>query len=338
MIQQVRGAASDGEEPRENAGAGPATIARLCADWEQSVAYQVKPSTFACYRTVIEKHILPYIGEYPIGELNNEVLLHFILEKREQGLSDNTQRLIIFLVKSVVHLGSKKGKFPSETLDYHVPRDKKTSMRLLSAEHMKTLMKRLTAARNDFELGLLVSLCTGIRVGELCGLKWEDVDFESGVLRIRRTVSRIRNETSHLRGGRDSGCGKETERSKTLLYIGTPKTKTSMRDIPLPDFVLVQMKKRKKADSFYLLTGSRSCMEPRGVQRRFKNLLRKCGLPLINIHSLRHSFASQWIENGFDSKSLSEILGHSSVKITMDIYVHSNMKQKRDYMNRMSLL
>lgn len=342
MVQQtggiVKNDAKTEDKTEEKSGAQPVTISVLCADWEQSVACQVKPSTFACYRTVIQKHILPYIGEYPIHELNNEILLDFILEKREQGLAESTQRLIIFLVKSIVHLGGKKGKFPAEALDYHVPRDRKLSMKLLSQEHMKILMRRLTAARNDFELGLLVSLCTGIRVGELCGLRWEDVDFDTGILRIRRTVSRIRNEEFPLKTHIDSRPIRGEETSKTLLYIGTPKTRTSMRDIPLPDFVMIQLLKRKKADASYLLTGSRACMEPRGVQRRFKNLLRKCGLPIINIHSLRHSFASQWIENGFDSKSLSEILGHSSVRITMDIYVHSNMKQKRDYMNRMAAM
>lgn len=338
MVQQIGGIVKNDTETEEKSGAQPATISVLCAEWEQSVACQVKPSTFACYRTVIQKHILPYIGEYPIKELNNEILLDFILEKREQGLSESTQRLIIFLVKSVVHLGGKKGDVPAEVLDYHMPRDRRHSMKLLSPEHMKSLTRRLTAARNDFELGLLVSLCTGIRVGELCGLKWEDVDFDTGILRIRRTVSRIRNEEYPVNVQKDTRTVRGEEASKTLLYIGTPKTRTSMRDIPLPDFVMIQLLKRKKADCAYLLTGSRDCMEPRGVQRRFKNLLRKCGLPLINIHSLRHSFASQWIENGFDSKSLSEILGHSSVRITMDIYVHSNMKQKRDYMNRMAAM
>lgn len=313
----------------------PCTITHLCEHWKMAVSYQVKPSTYACYSTIIQKHILPVIGELSIGEFNNLTLINFIREKQRQGLAVSTQRLIIFLIKSMVKTGEEIGRYPAEPLRYYVPKMKNTATKLMSHENFKILLNRLLITRNNFELGMLISLCTGIRVGELCGLKWGDVDFACGILQIRRTVSRIRNTSAQSDPQLSMKCDTPPAPFKTMLYIGEPKTGTSLRDIPLPDFILTKLKEKKQTDLSYILTGTEKCMEPRGVQRRFKNLLKKSKIPDINIHALRHAFASDWIENGFDSKALSEILGHSSVKITMDIYVHSNMDRKKDYINRM---
>lgn len=318
----------------------PCTITQLCEYWRMAVSYNVKPSTYACYSTIIQKHILPEIGELAVGEFDNQILINFIREKQHQGLAVSTQRLIIFLIKSMIKTGEEMGRYPAEPLRYYAPRMKYTKTKLMSHENFKILFKCLLLSRNSFELGMLISLCTGIRVGELCGLKWGDIDFSGGILQIRRTVSRIRNTNSPADSLPTAGSPSSTGSVpfKTMLYIGVPKTDTSLRDIPLPEFVLSRLKEKKQPDSSYILTGTEKCMEPRGVQRRFKNLLRKSQIPDINIHALRHAFASDWIENGFDSKALSEILGHSSVKITMDIYVHSNMEQKKAYMNQMLVI
>lgn len=349
------------------------TVSGLCEIWECTVRHQVKPSTFACYTTLIQKHIRPSIGSVPVRELDNQILLKFILERQEQGLAASTLRLILFLLKSAVRCGEKRRIFTAEPLDFFLPKDRGNGMRLLNRENRRKLLNRLSCCRTPFETGLFLSSCTGIRVGELCGLRWGDIDLEEGILHIRRTVSRIRNTQAEGAGMERNGTqqngmqqdGTEqngikqngtqqsgTERSstkrhdteqpgtehvsKTFLYIGSPKTETSQRDIPLPEFVLERLREKKGEECCYFLTGRPTCMEPRGVQRRFKNLLRKMGIPEVNIHSLRHSFASQWIENGFDSKTLSEVLGHASVKITMDIYVHSSMDRKRACMEKLS--
>lgn len=331
--------------PRPDTGSSfispqPYTITQLCEYWRMTVFYNVKPSTYACYSTIIQKHILPEIGELVVGEFDNQILINFIREKQHQGLAVSTQRLIIFLIKSMIKTGEEMGRYPAEPLRYYVPRMKSTKTKLMSHENFKILFKRLLLPRNCFELGMLISLCTGIRVGELCGLKWGDIDFAGGILQIRRTVSRIRNTNPLVSSSPSVGSQPPTGSVpfKTMLYIGAPKTGTSLRDIPLPEFVLSELKEKRQPDPSYILTGTEKCMEPRGVQRRFKNLLRKSQIPDINIHALRHAFASDWIKNGFDSKALSEILGHSSVKITMDIYVHSSMEQKKDYMNRMLVM
>lgn len=374
------------------------TVSGLCEIWECTVRHQVKPSTFACYTTLIQKHIRPSIGSVPVRELDNQILLKFILERQEQGLAASTLRLILFLLKSAVRCGEKRRIFTAEPLDFFLPKDRGNGMRLLNRENRRKLLNRLSCCRTPFETGLFLSSCTGIRVGELCGLRWGDIDLEEGILHIRRTVSRIRNTQAEGAGVERNGIqqngiqqngaqrnriqqngtqqneiqqnGAEQNRinqngtqqsgteqsstkrhdteqpgteqpstehvSKTFLYIGSPKTETSQRDIPLPEFVLERLREKKGEECCYFLTGRLTCMEPRGVQRRFKNLLRKMGIPEVNIHSLRHSFASQWIENGFDSKTLSEVLGHASVKITMDIYVHSSMDRKRACMEKLS--
>ena len=176
-------------------------------------------------------------------------------------------------------------------------------------------------SENPFELGILVCAFTGLRVGELCGLKWQDIDFKNEVLHIERTVSRII-------------CNQDSA-EKTEILIGSPKTDYSKRDIPIPDFLLTILKIYRRESSYYLLTGTLNCMEPRNVQKRFKTLLKRCGIPNRKFHALRHSFATMCIEKGFDIKTLSELLGHASVKTTMDIYVHSNLEQKKTYMNRL---
>lgn len=306
---------------------------QLCSLWSESVRYQVKPSTYGVYLTMLEKHILPDLGDLCVSELGNKALDNYFQEKQNQKLSWNTLRLIVFLLKAILQMGEDLGMRPAERLHYHVSKYKKSAVRVIGHDNTERLLRYLEDSERVFDLGLLISVCTGIRVGELCGLQWGDVNWSGGTIRINRTVSRIRNAKpgDEPQGRRHPG----EDLSKTVIYIGTPKTGTSIREIPLPDFLILKMLRYRKDEGSYILTGKKKCMEPRGVQRRFKNLLRKRSIPEINIHALRHAFASRWIENGFDSKALSEILGHSSVKITMDIYVHSNIEQKKLYMNRM---
>ena len=310
-------------------------FSQLCRQWADSVRYQVKPSTYGVYLTMIEKHILPDLGKVRVTELNNRMLEQYFQEKQSQELSWNTLRLIVILLKAIVQMGEDAGIEPSERLHYHIPKYKKSSTRMIEHDHTERLLRYLEDSDKIFDMGLLISICTGIRVGELCGLQWGDVNWSGGTIRINRTVSRIRNPETGSKTERRQRSEEENDLSKTIIYVGTPKTGTSIREIPLPDFLILKMLRYKRDEPCYILTGKTKCMEPRGVQRRFKNLLRRRSIPEVNIHALRHAFASRWIENGFDSKALSEILGHSSVKITMDIYVHSNMEQKKLYMNRM---
>ena len=266
------------------------TFSQLCSEWEESVQYQVKPSTYAVYFTMLEKHILPELGKYQVRRMNNRVVDQFLQDKQGQDLSWNTLRLIIFLLKAILHTGEDKGICTAEKIHYYIPKYKKPYMKVFDRGDAQRLISHLENSEKTFEMGLLISICTGIRVGELCGLKWGDVNWSRGTLQINRTVSRIRNPEIDERA--ENGRGAETgdPMSKTIVYIGTPKTGTSIREIPLPDFLIIKMLDSKRGDSCYILSGTEKCMEPRGVQRRFKNLLRRCNIPDIPcvMHLLRN--------------------------------------------------
>ena len=201
-------------------------------------------------------------------------------------------------------------------------------VQIMKLANYNQLEKFLIDNISDFHFGLLLCMHTGIRVGELSGLRWEDVDFAQHKIRIQRTVIRIKNL--------DQTANPDTGKiPKTILYIGPPKTEHSNREIPLPDKLLFYAKRFRKDGSAYILSGTARCMEPRVIQRRYAALLKTCGIPPIKIHALRHQFSCRWVEHGFDTKSLSEILGHTSVRTTLDLYVHIQAETKRQYMNQM---
>ena len=155
---------------------------------------------------------------------------------------------------------------------------------------------------------------TGIRIGELCSLKWSDIDLEKNILTVSKTMQRIKK----LDGN-----------TATKILIDSPKSKSSVRKIPLPEFIADILKKLRGNSDDYVLTGKKLYAEPRTMQYRFSAILKKLSLPKVNFHALRHAFATNCIALGFDVKTLSEILGHSSVEITLNRYVHSSMDRKR---------
>lgn len=297
----------------------------LSENWLEATRYTIKESTYMCYKTLIQKHIVPYFNKNMQQLFNKNGLQTFYNDKIASDLSPGSAKMLLMLAKRILVFGEEQDLLPSvKRISVHsktLPFEKV----LLSTEELSMLSKYLLQTDTNFAVGILLCMYTGIRIGELCGIKGADIDLQNGVLTIRRTVSRIRNP----RGG--------SREPKTILTISTPKSLSSIRKIPLPDHMISLLKEYFVPDQFYFLTGSTKPTEPRNVQRRFKNILKECGLSQVTFHSLRHSFATICIENGIDSKALSEILGHSSVKITLDIYVHSNMAQKKEYMNRISI-
>ena len=172
-------------------------------------------------------------------------------------------------------------------------------------------------------MGILLSAATGIRIGELCALKWENIDLEKRTLTVNNTVQRIKS----IDGS-----------SATKLIITSPKSNSSVREIPLPDFIIPILESLKANNDYYLLSGTRAIIEPRTMQYRFKRILSDLNLPDVSFHSLRHGFATTCIALGFDVKTLSEILGHSSVEITLNRYVHSSMERKAEFMKSLSAM
>lgn len=306
---------------------GKMTMKALCMEWKQSTRYTVKESSYASYDTLIEKHISPWFGSTLIEEISTDLINRFSMEKMQAGLSPRTVKLLMILLRNILHYGEQRGYISLCGIQIRYPKITEQPLHILSDNQIQQLISCLMEEKSRISTGILLSIYTGIRVGELCGLQWRDIDFASGTMKINRTVSRIKNLEYHKEDN--------PNQPKTVVIVSTPKSLSSIRDIPIPEFLLELLKSYRSNGDTYLLTGTASCMEPRNVQRKFHGFLTLCGIPSINIHSLRHAFATRCTEIGFDSKTLSEILGHSSAKITMDIYVHSSMQQKRNCMNQL---
>ena len=176
--------------------------------------------------------------------------------------------------------------------------------------------------REGIRAGMILSLYTGLRIGEVCALKWEDIDLSEGMLYVRKTISRVQSFD-------------QKESRRTRIEIGMPKTENSFRQIPLPAFLRIYLRKIRKGPDRYLLTAQRKYMEPRAYQYQYKKIMRELGLEQCNYHMLRHTFATRCIEAGFDLKSLSEILGHASVSITLNRYAHPTMRMKLQNMEKL---
>ena len=280
----------------------------LSEEWMLSMRYAVKLSTYACYETLLDTHILPEFGDMPLKYISSASVYAFSEKLKQQGLSPRTIKNLLILFHSILRYGEKQGYLNLSQLEFRYPKINTSPFQLISHEHLTKLITVLSAEDSEFSIGILLCIYTGIRVGELSGIRWEDIDFDKKLLHIRRTISRIKNLDY---------SGESDEEPKTVLMIGPPKSVSSIRDIPIPDFLLKKMKRIAAEPDSYLLTGTnRKCMEPRNIQRKFQKLLQQCKIPSINIHSLRHAFATRCTEMGFDSKTLSEILGHSSVKLS----------------------
>lgn len=309
--------------PIQYTSSGNLTVKELFTDWLDAVRRRVKESTYANYRMKFEKHIFPSFGGYAYDKLNAKAVYTFIEQKIRTGLSVKYVADIIVVFKSACKYVSKEYGYNNPLLNVMLPKAEKKEMHLFSEQQQLLLCQHLMSDVDFTKLGVLLSYYTGIRIGELCALKWSDFDFERGVLYIKRTVQRI-SETYNKRS--------------TRILIDVPKSKSSIRSIPLPSFLLSFLKKYNRSTTNYLLSGTEKVIEPRTMQYRFKALLKKAELPSINFHSLRHMFATNCVKLGFDIKTLSELLGHSSVDTTLNRYVHSSLERKKACMDLLTAI
>ncbi|MCI9337434.1 MAG: site-specific integrase [Lachnospiraceae bacterium] len=297
------------------------TVEELCLDWLRDRLTAVKKSTFSTYTYCVNAHILPLLGHLPLPELSEDTILSFIRGIQEKELADTTAHAVLMVFKFVVRHGVRLGVVQDGLAACCRFTFRRPESRILAVQDSVPMKEYLLRKRSIFAVSILLCRGTGIRVGELCGLKWGDFDFKTGTFHIKRTVSRIPNP--------DTSPGQP----KTILYIRTPKSHTSSREIPIPEFLIIPLRRMRKADDLYVLTGKDTCTEPRNVQKRFKTILKRCEMEDCNFHAMRHGFATACLEKGIDCKTVSSILGHSSIRTTMDFYVHTSMRQKTDCIN-----
>lgn len=308
------------------------TFGQLIWEWLVSRKGTVKESTYANYATLIEKHLIPELGKIHLSALTTDILDEFLKDKLNVGRMDGKGGLApktVTDLRSVLLMGieyaHKQGYLCPVKGDLFYPRNTRPDIRVLSKNEQEKLERFIFSSQGYVELGILIALYGGMRIGEICALQWGDIDFSDGTVNISKTLIRIRNMTA------DS-------ENKTKVIIDCPKTASSVRVVPLPSFVLNHLKKYQRGHEEYLLTGTSVFMEPRICLNNYKKILKQAGIPDYTFHVLRHTFATRCVENKFDIKSLSEILGHANVSTTLQRYVHPSMELKKKQMERLGNL
>lgn len=296
------------------------TVKELCAEWLSVSIHRVKESTLANYRMKIEKHIIPHFGDTMCCEITSKSAYGFMQEKLDGGLSPRYVADIMVLLKTVFKYARREYSILNPFENIVMPKSTKCEVRILTDSEQKKLKEYLKQHNNPITLGITLALAMGLRVGEVCGLMWDDIDFKNRTLTVKRTVQRISvNDGEH----------------KTKVIISSPKSQTSAREIPIPVGVFSVLESLKSDSSHYIVSDSTKPAEPRTMQYHFAKILKNVDLPSVRFHSLRHAAASNAIAAGFDVKTLSEILGHSRIELTMNLYVHSDMDRKRKLMDKL---
>lgn len=290
--------------------------------WKEEKRQFVKKSTFAAYSLIVETHLMPAFGN--LTEIAEKDVQEFVLNKLNKGLSQKTIKDMLIVLRMILKYGAKKNYCVYSPIDVIFPTDRdRQELEVLSIANQKKIMRYVEENFTFRNLGIFICLSTGIRIGEICALTWEDIDIDSGVIHIRKTIQRIYIREKGVR--------------HTELLIDTPKTATSIRDIPMTKDLLSVLKPIRKVvnGQYFVLTNEAHPTEPRTYRNYYKKLLDKLGIPPIKFHGLRHSFATRCIESHCDYKTVSVILGHSNISTTLNLYVHPNMEQKKRCIDRM---
>lgn len=298
------------------------TVSTVLGDWIRSVSYRVKESTLANYRLKADKHILPAFGSQNVTDISQDSIYQFIREKQDSGLSNSYITDILILMKSVFKFASRTYHTANPMDGIVMPKKQKSEIRLLTQAEEQKLMQIIAENPTLTTMGIALAKMTGLRIGELCALRWKDIDLEKRTLTVSKTLQRIQSKNG---------------KKHTKLELTDPKSETSKRVIPIPKSIIDFLYKFTGEAYEFVLSGTEKPVEPRTLQYRFANILKNGNLPSIHFHALRHMFASKCIRLGFDIKSLSEILGHSGVEITLNRYVHSSFEQKSTFMDKLQL-
>lgn len=303
---------------------GKKHFSTYCDEWLLLKRSRVKESTYVKYEAILEKHIKPEFEKYDpkmITEMNVEQFAYELIHLK--NLSVKTARDILSVLHAVLdYAGRQDSQIVTIVISY--PKEKYKERRVLSREEQEQFVKYLNTEMDVCKFGVLLALMTGLRLGEICALRWSDISLTEGTLCVRHSMQRLK-DTNAMRT------------KKTKVIITLPKSEQSIRVIPLNKNILDICRRWKPAEEeAFVLTGKKDVyLEPRTLQYRMKHYTEMCDLEGVHFHTLRHSFATRCVEAGFEIKSLSEILGHSSTNITLGCYVHSSLELKRKNMEKL---
>ncbi len=293
---------------------------KIVERWLEYKKTEIKKSSYSNYEYTINKYLKPRLQGKKLNELER-YNFNDLVSSLNIDLSPKTVKDIVCILRAILQYSEEEYGCKFKTNKIKVPKQNLEKMLILNKAEKNKIERYCTRGNDLKELGILICLNTGLRIGEICALKWKNIDIEKRMIYVRATLERIYDENLKT----------------TKIIIDKPKTKTSVREIPISNKlyeILKPLKKIYKGEDFFLTGTEDKYIEPRNYQYFYKQLLKKIKVREYKFHSLRHSFASECIEVGMDVKALSEILGHSSVNITLNRYVHPSYKSKRKYLEK----
>lgn len=281
----------------------------LVLDWLKNQKIYLKYSTFTNYCNISHNQIIPNLGNYEVDQLNNDILQEFILNRLKEGRCDGKGGISQKYAQDIIAvLKLTLGKEVEIQLPYSPPKE----VEIFEKSDQVALINSLQSNICHKNFGILLTIHTGLRIGELCALRWSDINFDTQLLHINKTMIRT-----------------YTKEDGSKLNITAPKTRSSIRTIPLNKWIMQYAVLLRGSENEYIITGKEKYIEPNKYRLYYNRQLKDLDLPHRKFHSLRHTFATRCIECGCDYKSLSELLGHSNVSITMNLYVHPQLELKR---------
>lgn len=298
-------------------------VSDIMGMWLESRKSHIKESSYASYKNKLDKHINSFFIGICYSALTAEMLETFITQKTSEGLSGKYVADIVIMIKSAARWAESTHNYLNQVKNVQLPKIVRHETEALTNQEQSQLINYLHGNTDPTAISIKLAIYTGLRIGELCALQWADIDMRNGILKVSKTVQRI---STH------------NEKSKTIVKITAPKSDTSVREIPLPAFLMSELEAVKGKDNDFIVSGSDNLIEPRSFTNRYKSVLKKAGLSSRKFHSIRHTFATNALQQGFDVKTLSEILGHSEANVTMRVYLHSSMERKIACMNLLSAI
>lgn len=296
--------------------------------WLEDHRQFIKESTYGNYSAIIHNYIIPLLGKKHLWELDEQCLQEFTLfllsngsKRHRGGLSEKTVHDVWNVLKESLRKAHRQKRIDSSDFKVSFPSSRtKRNVAVLSDHDFDLLSAYLFQHNDSRNLGLLLALYAGMRIGEICALKWENINLEERLIHVQYTLQRIYIKNQNNQG---------------VSYITTtsPKSLASIRSIPLTmdlaEFLCCFYERNRICADDYLLTCSSQYIEPRSYENYYKKILKHVGISAIRFHALRHTFATRLIANGADYKIVSELLGHRSVTTTLHLYVHPQLVQKR---------
>lgn len=296
-------------------------------DWmdywlEECARPYIEETTCDGYERNIRNHLRPYLGEKPVSSITQDDVQSFI-DFLDKSLAPSTVVGIFRLLKTILKAAQERNLISHNPFaKVKAPKQKQKPQRYLTVAEQRKLEREAT---KNGDLEYLICLYTGIRLGELCALKWRDIDFDSKAMQIKSAIKRVKNRKG---------------KSKTSVIAGKPKSESSVRSIPVPAFLIKMLRDRFKKTGAqrqdYIIPGKAGRhIDPRTVQARFKKMTDRLGIKNAHMHTLRHTFATRCLEKQITYEVLCAFLGHSSPQITLRCYTHCTEEFKRVSINKL---